>query len=404
MAQLDPRAFDSRIDFSPIMNALDGYQRGMKESRAYEGNQKVGGALANKDYETALAMAGQYGMEPSMLMQLGEKYRQEQERQRAAAALQNPELTKGMPAPYMAAIRTLSPEQQAAQLAQAHSPVTAAQLASSRMSTALHGQQLQTAQATAPYDIDLKRLQAANAQREFDAPKDNLQKLKDDETLYRVNPRTGAVEQIAGQTQGVGISKDYRKAYDKEMGEAQAKATIDLPRIQDNATLALKTIEDIRSHPGRSTGTGVIGMVAPYAPSSDARGFANLVDQAKGKTFLEAFNSLRGGGQITEAEGNKATQALARLDRAQGQRDFDLALKDLEDVIKIGTARAERMARGQYSTPAQRQPVQQQPAAPKAPPPPNPQAIDMLRANPALAPQFDEIFGQGAARRVLGGQ
>ncbi|HTO41185.1 MAG TPA: hypothetical protein VL026_09440 [Rhizomicrobium sp.] len=34
----------------------------------------------------------------------------------------------------------------------------------------------------------------------------------------------------------------------------------------------------------------------------------------------------------------------------------------------------------------------------------DPAAIDMLKKNPALAPQFDEHFGPGSASRVLGGQ
>jgi CheY-like chemotaxis protein len=68
------------------------------------------------------------------------------------------------------------------------------------------------------------------------------------------------------------------------------------------------------------------------------------VDQAKGQTFLQAFNSLRGGGQITEAEGNKATQALARLDRAQSQQDFDAALSDIEAVVTAGLSRSRKAA------------------------------------------------------------
>jgi hypothetical protein len=87
-------------------------------------------------------------------------------------------------------------------------------------------------------------------------------------------------------------------------------------------------------------------------PGTQARGFANFVDQAKGQVFLEAFNSLRGGGQITEAEGAKATQALSRLDRYQGTEDFDMALNDLEDVIRAGLERARIKAGEGVSQPA----------------------------------------------------
>lgn len=127
----------------------------------------------------------------------------------------------------------------------------------------------------------------------------------------------------------------------EEIGKAQGKAVMDLPRVEDNAALAIQTIKDLRTHPGRKYGLGVAGVL-PGIPGTQQRDFVNFVEQAKGKVFLEAFNSLRGGGQITEAEGSKATQALARLDRAQTPEGFDRALKDLEDVIQRGVARAKR--------------------------------------------------------------
>lgn len=138
----------------------------------------------------------------------------------------------------------------------------------------------------------------------------------------------------------------------EERGEARGKAQADLSRVSDNAGLALKTIESIRAHPGKSAGLGWTAA-SGYIPGTDARGFANLVDQAKGQTFLEAFNSLRGGGQITEAEGAKATQALARLDRYQSPQDFDAALRDLEEVIKTGLARAQSKAASPTAPPIQ---------------------------------------------------
>lgn len=112
------------------------------------------------------------------------------------------------------------------------------------------------------------------------------------------------------------------EARQKAIGEAGGKAAADLPRVLDNASLAIKTISQIRAHPGKQYGLGAAGVL-PGIPGTQQRGFVNLVDQAKGKVFLEAFNSLRGGGQITEAEGAKATQALARMDRAQTPEDSE---------------------------------------------------------------------------------
>jgi hypothetical protein len=140
-------------------------------------------------------------------------------------------------------------------------------------------------------------------------------------------------------------------ARDRELGEAEGKAGADIPRITANAERALQTVQQIKAHPGKQYGLGWTAASSAI-PGTDARGFANLVDQAKGQTFLEAFNSLRGGGQITEAEGQKATQALARLDRYQSEADFNQALKDLEDVITKGLEVARQKASGARMQPA----------------------------------------------------
>lgn len=141
------------------------------------------------------------------------------------------------------------------------------------------------------------------------------------------------------------------KAAQEAVGDAQGKASADIPRVAANAERALQTIEAIRTHPGKKYG---LGLSAPsgYIPGTEARGFKNLVDQAAGQTFLEAFNSLRGGGQITEAEGAKATQALARLDRYQSPEDFDAALKDLEDVVRKGLEVSRQKAGASAPAPA----------------------------------------------------
>ena len=160
---------------------------------------------------------------------------------------------------------------------------------------------------------------------------------------------TGTGTEIIDKATGLPVrtvAKDVAgAASQREQGEAQGKAAVDLPRQIDNAQLVLDTLNKIRAHPGRSAGTGAIGGLIPGIPGTEQRGFVNLVDQAQGQAFLQAFNSLRGGGQITEAEGSKATQALSRLDRAQNDKDFESALDDLEEVVSIGLVRAKSMAK-----------------------------------------------------------
>lgn len=135
----------------------------------------------------------------------------------------------------------------------------------------------------------------------------------------------------------------------KVEGKAAGEAKTGLSGALATAEQSLKTIEDIRNHPGRDSwgaqgGTAAWPIIGDGIPGTKGRDFVVLVDQLKGKAFLEAFQSLKGGGAITEAEGAKAQAAIARLDRAQSREGFDAALKDLEDVIRGGVARAKAKA------------------------------------------------------------
>jgi hypothetical protein len=56
---------------------------------------------------------------------------------------------------------------------------------------------------------------------------------------------------------------------------------------------------------------------------------------------LEAFEALRGGGSITEKEGEKATAARTRMSLAQSEKEFVTAAREYQDVIKVGVKRAQ---------------------------------------------------------------
>lgn len=72
----------------------------------------------------------------------------------------------------------------------------------------------------------------------------------------------------------------------------------------------------------------------------DAQTARSILNKIKGGVFLEAFKSLKGGGQITELEGQKAEQAQARLLETQSPEAFRDALAELRFYADIARRRA----------------------------------------------------------------
>jgi hypothetical protein len=129
----------------------------------------------------------------------------------------------------------------------------------------------------------------------------------------------------------------------EERGRAKGQAQVNLPNVVANAEQTLKTIQDIKSDPYRERGTGA-SSIFNMIPATGGFDFAQKVEQLKGKTFLEAFQALKGGGAITEIEGKKAENAIARLNVAQSEPAFMLALNELEEVVKAGIDRSRTKA------------------------------------------------------------
>ena len=132
-------------------------------------------------------------------------------------------------------------------------------------------------------------------------------------------------------------------ALSKEGPKVEAKALAELkvaqPAKDSAANLTLQTLNDVLTHPGFKD---VIGW--PVAISEkratipgDARNFMSKYNQLKGQQFLQAFQTLKGGGSITEKEGAKAESAIAALsDPGITESEFKRNAKILEDTIKNG--------------------------------------------------------------------
>ena len=140
-------------------------------------------------------------------------------------------------------------------------------------------------------------------------------------------------------TREVGLQKK-----ELEVGKMQDEATARKQQKQaavSSVKNQIGVIDKALTHKGRETATGLSSSLDPrnYIPGTNATDFKVVVDQIGGAAFLQAFESLKGGGQITEVEGKKATDAMARLNRAQSDGEFKTALTDLRKVMSDGLAR-----------------------------------------------------------------
>lgn len=118
-----------------------------------------------------------------------------------------------------------------------------------------------------------------------------------------------------------------RAAKSREEGAAA------LPKLEAQADNSIRLIDELLAHPGRDLATEGTAWV-PSVPGTRQADFINRFDQIKGQAFLQAFESLKGGGAITEIEGKAATQAINRLNRATTKEEFDSAANDLKKVLQ----------------------------------------------------------------------
>lgn len=145
---------------------------------------------------------------------------------------------------------------------------------------------------------------------------------------------------------GIALQSDAEKA--RSVG--QATADIQPTEGRQNAVASgqylLNILDQAGSHPGRTTATGLSSVLDPrnYIPGTNAKDFQSLLDQIKGSAFLQAYNTLKGGGAITDVEGAKATNALARLNTSQSDDQFASSLKEFRDIVQNGLTRAKTAA------------------------------------------------------------
>jgi hypothetical protein len=138
-------------------------------------------------------------------------------------------------------------------------------------------------------------------------------------------------------------------------GKNRAAAAQALPGALENATQAIRLIDEMvgtaevkdekgkviqaagKPHKGFSEYVGAAFIPGTrFLEGSDVASFELRQKQIEGKAFLEAFNTLRGGGAITEKEGEKGTLAIMRMNKASSEKEYVDAARELQEVLRTG--------------------------------------------------------------------
>jgi len=265
-------------------------------------------------------------------------------------------------------------------------------------------------------DIDRRRFEVAQAKNEADA-RAAQRNLSLAERKYELSIRQFELQSDPEYQARMASARTVATETAKSDVAALAEAPSAIE--QGNAAMALlnRMVGDPKArgaaaqpHAGFQ---GVIGATlmpgARLAHGTPEADFDAMLEQVLGGAFLEAYERLKGTGQITEIEGKKATQAITRMQRSVSESEFMQAAKEFRSALQTALDRTNTRlatARTRTQPPAPAGAGAQPPAAPAAPaggfPSPTQAAIDALKRGQGTDAQFDAIFGPGAAAKARG--
>ena len=137
-----------------------------------------------------------------------------------------------------------------------------------------------------------------------------------------------------------------RGAGPEAAAKIEAKQVVQAPATVQKAQGALDAITSILENgnlagiTGKYEGQlGTTGVGSAYFSQSEIDLIKDL-ENLEAKVFLEAFETLKGGGQITEREGIQAQRAMENLSRQQSPQKLQSNLRDLYEIILKGQERA----------------------------------------------------------------
>jgi hypothetical protein len=153
------------------------------------------------------------------------------------------------------------------------------------------------------------------------------------------------------------------KASGEFIGKNKAAAAAALPGALEAANEGIRLIDEMvgqaevkdksgkvitkgtAPHPGFSSYVGATALPGQrFIEGSPTASFEVRQKQIEGKAFLEAFQTLKGGGAITEKEGEKGTAAIMRMNKASSEKEYVAAARELQNILRTGMDRARTKA------------------------------------------------------------
>ncbi|MDA8788852.1 hypothetical protein N9M91_02130 [Porticoccaceae bacterium] len=129
----------------------------------------------------------------------------------------------------------------------------------------------------------------------------------------------------------------------KKLSDANTQKIIDAESSIQTSQSLLNTLDAMlgKDREAVSSRTGGLQGRLPVLTEKGALG-QSYIDQVAGKTFMQAYQGLKGGGQITEVEGRKAQDAIARLGtQTMSDSDYINAIRELRDIASASLYRAQ---------------------------------------------------------------
>lgn len=134
-------------------------------------------------------------------------------------------------------------------------------------------------------------------------------------------------------------SKAGMIAAGRESGKLKAQASDALPGSMGTFAETLNLSDELKNHPALETMTGTsrfFGNAKAIVGGNKEADFKAKFDQATGKQFLSAIESMRGFGALTEREGDKMQSSASAMSLATNAEDFRKAQDSYQQALLAG--------------------------------------------------------------------